>query len=104
MKITAGSHLNFVSILYENSVGAVNIDGFSHVMVLDSISDENFVFKNTHSNNRKVEIDVYDEAAPDAFYFIHISVKKSQLREPQTMQKSNSTAESTDSNPDAVQF
>ena len=104
LKITPGIHLNLALIFNGNLVGAVNIDGFSHVMVLDKIADETFVFKNTHSDNRKVEIDVDDEAAPDAFYFIHISVKRSQLREPQAMQKSNSTAESTDSNPDAVQF
>ena len=86
------------------SVGAVNESGSSHVMVLDKISNGKFIFKNTHSNNKQIEIDVDDETAPDVFYFVHISVKRSQLREPQTIEKTSSTASSTDSNPDTVQF
>ena len=104
LKITPGILLSDYKSRMRVSVGAVNENGSSHVMVLDKISNEKFIFKNTHSNNKQVEIAVDDETAPDVFYFVHISVKKSQLREPQTIEKTSSTASSTDSNPDTVQF
>ena len=44
-------------------------------MVLDTISDGEFVFKNTYEDNRQVKIKVDSEEAPDEFFFVHIKLE-----------------------------
>ena len=41
-------------------------------MILDTISDGRFVFKNTFAGNKQLEIDVDAEEAPEEFFFLHI--------------------------------
>ena len=44
-------------------------------MVLDTISDGEFVFKDTHGDNEQIKIAVDAEEAPDEFFFVHIRMK-----------------------------
>ena len=41
-------------------------------MVLDKMQDGKFVFKNTHEDNKQVEIPVDHKHAPEEFFFVHI--------------------------------
>ena len=42
-------------------------------MVLDTINEnDEFVFKNTHTDNKQVTVPANGQRAPDEFYFIHI--------------------------------
>ena len=50
-------------------------------MVLDSIVNHEFVFKNTQSNNIQVKVPVAAQEAPDEFYFVHIKVKENELEQ-----------------------
>ena len=43
-------------------------------MTLDIIRDGQLVFKNTHSNNKKFEIQVDHENSPDEFFFVNIEL------------------------------
>ena len=40
-----------------------------HAMVLDTMRDGEFIFKNTYSVEKKFEIEVDHENAPDEFFF-----------------------------------
>ena len=44
-------------------------------MVLDTISDGEFVLKYTHGDNGQIKISVDAEEAPDDFFFVHIQKK-----------------------------
>ena len=70
-------------------------------MVLDTMRDGKFIFKNTHSAERKFEIEVGHDNAPDEFFFVHIQLdlkhldrmrqrfaKKSRKRKAENSQKS----------------
>ena len=48
-------------------------------MVLDTIKDGKFIFKNTHSNNKKFEIDANHTDAPDEFFFVHFKLDLARL-------------------------
>ena len=41
-------------------------------MVLDSISDGYFVFKNSHFDKKQIRIKSSDPDAPEKMYFLHI--------------------------------
>ena len=53
--------------------------GCPHVMVLDTIKDGKFIFKNTRSENKKFVIDVNHNCAPDEFFFVHIKIDLNRL-------------------------
>ena len=42
-------------------------------MVLDTIENEAFVFKNTYEEKKQVRIPMDHEDAPDEFFFVHIN-------------------------------
>ena len=44
----------------------------THAMVLDTIRDGNFIFKNTNAENNQVKIPV--EQGPLEFYFVHLDL------------------------------
>lgn len=44
-------------------------------MVLDTIINDEFIFKNTDENEKQVKLNVADPSAPDEFYFVHIEKK-----------------------------
>ena len=48
-------------------------------MVLDTIKNGKFIFKNTHSDNKKFEIEVNHNDAPDEFFFVHIELDMDRL-------------------------
>ena len=51
-------------------------------MVLDSIVNDEFVFKNTYrgdNNDYQVKIPVAAREAPMEFYFVHIKVKEDKI-------------------------
>ena len=48
-------------------------------MVLDSIVNGEFIFKNRDGN--KVKVPVASQDAPDEFYFVHIKVKQAAIEE-----------------------
>ena len=54
--------------------------GNPHVMVLDTISGGNFIFKNTYADNKKVEMAVDAEEAPEEFFFVHIVCEKTSFK------------------------
>ena len=79
-------------------VGAININGGSHVLVLDTvekitrenqsedydIGDVQMIFKNTHDDEgngqpKKFTINAKSQRAPDVFYFVHIDVDLDQI-------------------------
>ena len=45
-------------------------------MVLDTMKNGKFIFKNTHSDGKKFEIGVNHNDAPDEFFFVHIKYTK----------------------------
>lgn len=52
------------------------------MMVLDSIENGEFVFKNTYrgdDNEYQVKVPVAAPEAPDEFYFVQINIKKAKL-------------------------
>ena len=53
--------------------------GSPHAMVLDTIRDGKFIFKNTHSDNKKFEIEVNHDDAPEEFFFVHIKLDLSRV-------------------------
>ena len=55
--------------------------GALHAMVLDTITDGKFIFKNTHSDNKKFEIEVNHNDAPDEFFFVHIKLDLNRLEQ-----------------------
>ena len=57
-------------------MGSAKYNGVDHAMVLDTISNGEFVFKNTYENNKQVKIKVDSEEAPDEFFFVHIKYTK----------------------------
>jgi len=61
------------------SVGSVKFMGYPHAMVLDTIKDGKFIFKNTQSENKKFEIEVLYDDAPEEFYFVHLKLDLSRL-------------------------
>ena len=50
-------------------------------MVLDSIVNGEFVFKNTHRDNVKVKLPVAAPEAPMEFFFVHIKVKENKVEQ-----------------------
>ena len=48
-------------------------------MVLDTMRDGKFIFKNTYSAEKKFEIDVDHQNAPDEFFFVHIQLDLDRL-------------------------
>ena len=58
------------------SVGSATYKGGAHAMVLDTIKNDTFVFKNTYEEEKQVEIPMDHEDAPDEFFFVHINYKK----------------------------
>ena len=50
-------------------------------MVLDSIVNREFVFKNTQRDNVQVTVPVDASEAPNEFYFVHIKVKEDKIEE-----------------------
>ena len=78
-KLTPGTLSDLDSILKGYLVGSVQFvapDGSRspHAMVLDTMRDGKFIFKNTYSAERKFEIEVGHENAPDEFFFVHIQL------------------------------
>ena len=59
-------------------------------MVLDTMKDGKFIFKNTYKENKKVEIAVADSAAPDEFYFVHIGHVNYNLHWSEVLTQDNS--------------
>ena len=52
-------------------------------MVLDTIENNSFVFKNTYEDDKQVRIPMDHEDAPDEYFFVHINytpVALSQLK------------------------
>ena len=59
-------------------------------MVLDTIRDGKFIFTNTHSDNKKFEIEVGLDDAPKEFFFVHIILDLSRFDQiRQTLAKKN---------------
>ena len=58
------------SVQFESDDGSLS----PHAMVLDTMRDGKFIFKNTYSAEKKVEIEVDHENAPDEFFFVHIQL------------------------------
>ena len=50
-------------------------------MILDTISNRQFVFKNTYSDNKKFTIPVDDENAPDELFFVHMELTDEKIAE-----------------------
>ena len=50
-----------------------------HAMVLDRMRDGKFIFKNTYSAEKKFEIEVDHENAPDEFFFVYIQLDLGRL-------------------------
>ena len=62
-------------------VGSVIFNGCPHAMVLDTMKNGKFIFKNTRSNNKKFEIEVNHNDAPDEFFFVHIQLDFDRLNQ-----------------------
>ena len=45
-------------------------------MVLDTIENNEFVFKNTYEKDKQVRIRMDHDDAPTEFFFVHINYKK----------------------------
>ena len=45
-------------------------------MVLDTIYNGKFIFKNTHEDNKQVEMAVDAKEAPEEFFFVNIKYNK----------------------------
>ena len=63
------------SVRFEADDGSLS----PHAMVLDTIRDGKFIFKNTYSAEKKFEIEVDHENAPDEFFFVHIQLDTDRL-------------------------
>ena len=50
-------------------------------MILDIISNRQFVFKNTYSDNKQFTISVDDENAPDELFFVHMELTDEKIAE-----------------------
>ena len=57
----------------------------THAMVLDSIVDRQFVFKNTYVKNKQVRIPV--EKGPLEFFYVHLEINEEGLNELRRRQK-----------------
>ena len=58
----------------------------SHAMILDKISNRQFVFKNTYSENKKFTIQVDHENSPDELFFVHMELTDEKIAEIQQRQ------------------
>ena len=58
-------------------MGSAKYNEVDHAMILDTISDGEFVFKNTYENDKQVKMKVDSEEAPDEFFFVHIKLESS---------------------------
>ena len=71
---------NCFKLLYSLSIYLVAnlVDGpfNSHAVILDTIKDNQLIFKNTDSDNKQIRMKVDAENSPDEFYFIHIELYK----------------------------
>ena len=63
----------------------------THAMVLDTIKDGKFVFKNTYADNKQVEIPV--DKGPLEFYFVHMELNDDALEELRTRKENQSSDE-----------
>ena len=48
-------------------------------MVLDTMKDGKFIFKNTYSHQKRFEIEVNHDDAPDEFFFVHVELDLDRL-------------------------
>ena len=72
--------MKLISLDFLLKVAAVDVETIqggpvghgTHAMVLDTIKDGKFIFKNTYADNKQVEIPV--EKGPLEFYFVHIEL------------------------------
>ena len=61
----------------------MDFGGSPHAVVLDSIENGEFIFKNTYrhdDNHYQVKVPVAAPEAPDDFYFVHIKLKQEKIR------------------------
>lgn len=96
-------------------VGAININGGVHTLVLDTvekitrenqsdgynIGDVRLIFKNTHDDEendqpKKYTINANSERAPDVFYFVHINVDFDQIQDNTSDSETSSSSESSE--------
>ena len=77
LQVKISPELSFIFFSLVGSVKSAHED-FSHAMVLDSIRDGQFIFKNTYSEDKKFRISVDHPNSPDEFFFVHIHVKNRQ--------------------------
>ena len=61
-------------------MGSAKYNEVDHAMILDTISDGVFVFKNTYENDKQVKMKVDSEEAPDEFFFVHIKLESSSTK------------------------
>ena len=69
-----------IKLILVGSVKSVH-GNFSHAMILDTISNRQFVFKNTYSDNKKFTIPVDHENSPDELFFVHIELADKKVAE-----------------------
>ena len=62
-------------------MGSVLFNGAPHAMVLDTIKNGEFVFKNTNSDNTQFRIAVDHPDSPDKFYFLQIELERNFCRQ-----------------------
>ena len=67
-----------------------------HALVLDTISDGEFVFEDTHGDHGQIRIAVDAEEAPQEIFFVHIR-KKNEDSAGQPPAESNISDEETSS-------
>ena len=67
----------------------------THAMVLDTIKDGKFVFKNTYADNKQVEIPV--DKGPLEFYFVHIELNEKGLKELRTRKEKQASSKNQSS-------
>ena len=63
----------------------------THAMVLDTIHENKFIFKNTYAENRQVKIPVHK--GPLEFYFVHMELNEEGNKELKSRQARIEAAE-----------
>ena len=73
--------MTVVSVASVNAANIPDLDGHGeHAMVLDTIRDGNFIFKNTYAEDKQVTISVKD--GPLEFYFLNLNFKSTLMCRP----------------------
>ena len=72
--LTPGKKFQIFVELKVYLVGSALVKKGQHAMILDSITDGKFVFKNTYAENKRVKMDIDAEEAPEEFFFLHINL------------------------------